>query len=84
MREYVRNDFAKNKNIITGNDYLNVIKVFQKHLNKVNISFNDLLENNTILEFKLKAEKWCKSTSVNSYIKKIRCNYESGLSEMDL
>ena len=72
IEEYVKNDFAKNKNIITGNDYFNVIKVFKKHLNKVNISFNDLLENNTILEFKLKAQRnGVKVTSINSYIKKI-------------
>ena len=72
VEEYVKNDFAKNKNIITSNDYLNVIKVFKKHLNKVDISFNDLLENNTILEFKLKAQRnGVKVTSVNSYIKKI-------------
>lgn len=72
IEEYVKNDFAKNKNIITGNDYFNVIKVFKKHLNKINISFNDLLENNTILEFKLKAQRnGVKVTSINSYIKKI-------------
>ena len=72
IEEYVKNDFAKNKNIITGNDYFNVIKVFKKHLNKVNISFNDLLDNNTILEFKLKAQRnGVKVSSVNSYIKKI-------------
>ena len=70
--EYVKNDFVKNKNIITGNDYFNVIKVFKKHLNKVNISFNDLLDGNTILEFKLKAQRnGVKISSVNSYIKKI-------------
>ena len=72
IEEYVKNDFTKNKNIITGNDYFNVIKVFKKHLNKVNISFNDLLENNTILEFKLKAQRnGVKATSINSYVKKI-------------
>ena len=72
IEEYVKNDFVKNKNIITGNDYFNVIKVFKKHLNKVNISFNDLLEDNTILEFKLKAQRnGVKVSSVNSYIKKI-------------
>lgn len=72
IEEYVKNDFAKNKNIITGNDYFNVIKVFKKHLNKINISFNELLENNTILEFKLKAQRnGVKVTSINSYIKKI-------------
>ena len=72
IEEYVKNDFVKNKNIITGNDYFNVIKVFKKHLNKANISFNDLLEDNTILEFKLKAQRnGVKVSSVNSYIKKI-------------
>ncbi len=72
IEEYVKNDFVKNKNIITGNDYFNVIRVFKKHLNKVNISFNDLLDNNTILEFKLKAQRnGVKISSVNSYIKKI-------------
>ena len=72
IEEYVKNDFVKNKNIITGNDYFNVIRVFKKHLDKVNISFNDLLDNNTILEFKLKAQRnGVKVSSVNSYIKKI-------------
>ena len=72
VEEYVKNDFVKNKNIITGNDYFNVIKVFKKHLNKVSISFNDLLDGNTILEFKLKAQRnGVKISSVNSYIKKI-------------
>ena len=72
IEEYVRNDFVKNKKFITGNDYVNVIKVFQKHLSRVNINFNDLFEYNTILEFKLRAErKGVKVSSVNSYIKKI-------------
>ena len=72
IEEYVKNDFVKNKNMITGNDYLNVIKVFKKHLNKMNISFDDLLENNTILEFKLKAlRNGVKVSSINSYLKKL-------------
>ena len=72
VEEYVKNDFIKNKNIITGNDYFNVIKVLKKHLNKVNISFNDLLDSKTIVEFKLKAQRnGIKISSVNSYVKKV-------------
>ena len=72
VEEYVKNDFIKNKNIITGNDYFNVIKVLKKHLNKVNISFHDLLDSKTIVEFKLKAQRnGVKISSVNSYVKKV-------------
>ena len=38
----------------------------------MNISFDDLLENNTTLEFKLKAlRNGVKVSSINSYLKKI-------------
>ena len=72
VEEYVKNDFIKNKSIITANDYLNVVKVFKKHLKKANIHFNDILDENTILEFKYTAEKkGLKISSINSYIKKM-------------
>ena len=72
VEEYVKTDFVKNKSPITANDYLNVVKVFKKHLKKENIHFNDLLEENTIFEFKYNAEKKdLKRSSINSYIKKM-------------
>ena len=72
VEEYVKNDFIRNKSIITGNDYINVVKVFKKHLKKVNIHFNDILDQNTIFEFKTSAlRSGVKSTSINSYIKKM-------------
>ena len=72
IEEYVKTDFIKNKSPITANDYLNVVKVFKKHLKKADIHFNDLLEENTIFEFKYNAEKkGLKRSSINSYIKKM-------------
>ena len=72
VEEYVRNDFIRSKNKITGNDYINVVKVFKKHLKKSNIYFNDILDQNTIFEFKISALKsGIKSTSLNSYMKKM-------------
>ena len=72
IEEYVKTDFIKNKSIITANDYLNVVKVFKKHLKKANIHFNDILDENTIFEFKYTAEKkGLKISSINSYIKKM-------------
>ena len=72
IEEYVKTDFIKNKSIITANDYLNVVKVFKKHLKKINIHFNDILDENTIFEFKYTAEKkGLKISSINSYIKKM-------------
>ena len=72
VEEYVKTDFVKNKSPITANDYLNVVKVFKKHLKKADIHFNDLLEENTIFEFKYNAEKkGLKRSSINSYIKKM-------------
>ena len=48
------------------------MKVFKKHLSKANIHFNDLLDENTIFEFKFNAEKkGLKRSSINSYIKKM-------------
>ena len=72
IEEYVKTDFIKNKSVITANDYLNVVKVFKKHLKKANIHFNDILDENTIFEFKYTAEKkGLKISSINSYIKKM-------------
>ena len=72
IEEYVKTDFIKNKSLITANDYLNVVKVFKKHLKKANIHFNDILDENTIFEFKYTAEKkGLKISSINSYIKKM-------------
>ena len=72
IEEYVKTDFIKNKSLITANDYLNVVKVFKKHLKKANIHFNDILDENTIFEFKYSAEKkGLKTSSINSYIKKM-------------
>ena len=72
LEEYVKTDFIKNKSQITSNDYLNVVKVFKKHLKKVNIHFSYLLEENTIFEFKYNAEKkGLKTSSINSYLKKM-------------
>ena len=84
VEEYVKADFVKNKSPITANDYLNVVKVFKKHLKKANIHFNDLLEENTIFEFKYNAEKkGLKRSSINSYIKKMavimNCAYKDSL-----
>ena len=48
------------------------MKVFKKHLKKANIHFNDILDENTIFEFKYTAEKkGLKTSSINSYIKKM-------------
>ena len=72
VEEYVKTDFTKNKSLITANDYLNVVKVFKKHLKKANIHFNDILDENTLFEFKYNAEKkGLKTSSINSYIKKM-------------
>jgi len=72
IEEYVKTNFVKNKSPITANDYLNVVRVFQKHLKKMNVHFNDLLDENTIFEFKYTAEKrGLKTSSINSYIKKM-------------
>ena len=72
VEEYVKTDFIKNKSLITANDYLNVVKVFKKHLKKANIHFNDILDENTMFEFKYTAEKkGLKTSSINSYIKKM-------------
>ena len=72
VEEYVKTDFIKNKSLITANDYLNVVKVFKKHLKKANIHFNDILDENTMFEFKYNAEKkGLKTSSINSYIKKM-------------
>ena len=72
LEEYVKNDFIKNKNLITGNDYLNVIRVFKKHLNKTHIHFKDIMEYENILEFRINAlKKGIKISSLNSYLKKM-------------
>ena len=72
VEEYVKSDFIKNKSPITANDYLNVVKVFKKHLKKAHIYFNEVSDENTIFEFKYSAEKkGLKRSSINSYIKKM-------------
>ena len=72
LEEYVKTDFVKNKSLITANDYLNVVKVFKKHLKKVNIHFSDILDENIMFAFKYNAEKkGLKTSSINSYIKKM-------------
>lgn len=72
VEEYVKTDFFKNKSLITANDYLNVVKVFKKHLKIVNIHFNDILDENTMFEFKYNAEKkGLKTSTINSYLKKM-------------
>ena len=72
VEEYVKTDFTKNKSLITANDYLNVVKVFKKHLKKANIHFNEIIDENTLFEFKYTAEKkGLKTSSINSYIKKM-------------
>tara|TARA_B100000900_G_scaffold66545_1_gene51776 strand:+ start:1217 stop:2584 length:1368 start_codon:yes stop_codon:yes gene_type:complete len=72
LEQYVLNTFIKNKNAITAKDYINVVKVFKKHLKKTNISLDDILEENTIFKFKTNALKnGVKPSSINSYIKKM-------------
>ena len=72
IEEYVLNFFSKTKNKITLNDYINVVKVFKKHLKKENIHFNDILKSGVLNTFKFNAQKrGIKNTSINSYMKKM-------------
>ena len=72
IEEYVINVISESRNKITANDYLNVVKAFKKHLKKNNIHFKDILEEDNLYKFKLNAQKnGIKSSSLNSYLKKI-------------
>ena len=72
--EYVTNQFGDSKTIITHKDYMNVVKVFKKYLNKSNrIKFEELLDPESILTFKLNAlNNGIKQSSINSYLKKLK------------
>ena len=74
LDEYVINEFGDTKNKITRNDYINVVKVFKKHLNIYsNIQFEELLDKQSILTFKINAIKNdLKQSSINSYVKKMK------------
>ena len=73
IEHYVRDVFNKSRTIITGRDYLNVVKVFKKYLKKNTITFDFLLEPQNILKFKFNAQKNnVKQTSINSYLKKMK------------
>ena len=72
IEEYVNNEFCKNKNRITANDYKNVIKAFKKYLKTYNLNFGDIMDKNKIYEFKTNTLKsGIKYTSINSYVKKM-------------
>jgi hypothetical protein len=73
VEHYVNDVFSKSKTVITSKDYLNVVKVFKKYLNKSTITFNFLLNPENILKFKFNAQKNnVKQTSINSYLKKMK------------
>ena len=74
LDEYVKNEFGKTKNMITSKDYINVVKVFKKHLNiSSRIQFEELLDEQSILTFKINAIKNnIKQSSINSYVKKMK------------
>ena len=58
LDEYVTNEFGDTKSKITHRDYINVVKVFKKYLNKPNrIQFEELLDEQSILTFKMNAIK---------------------------
>ena len=72
VEDYVKNILSESKNKITLNDYLNVVKVYKKYLSKNTLNFKQLLDVNTILLFKLNTQKGgLRSTSINSYLKKM-------------
>ena len=82
--EYVVGQFSKNKSTVTLNDYKNVVKAFKKHLGKVNIFFEDVLNPENIKKFKVNAmTNGVKESSVSSYIKKmaiiLKNAFEDGL-----
>jgi len=74
LDEYVINEFGDTKNKITHGDYINVVKVFKKHLNlSSRIQFEELLDEQSILTFKINAIKNdLKQSSINSYVKKMK------------
>ncbi|MBC8455448.1 MAG: phage integrase SAM-like domain-containing protein [Flavobacteriales bacterium] len=74
LDEYVINEFGDTKNMITSKDYINVVKVFKKHLNiSSRIQFEELLDEQSILTFKINAIKNdLKQSSINSYVKKMK------------
>ena len=74
LDEYVIYQFGKNKSIVTHKDYINVIKVFKKHLYIQNkIQFEEILDSQTLLTFKKNALiNGLKQSSVNSYVKKLK------------
>ena len=74
LDEYVINEFGDTKNKITRNDYINVVKVFKKHLNiSSSIQFEELLDEQSILTFKINSIKnGLKQSSINSYVKKMK------------
>ena len=73
IEHYVRDVFNKSRTIITSRDYLNVVKVFKKYLNKNTITFDFLLDPQNVLKFKFNAQKNnVKQTSINSYLKKMK------------
>ncbi len=74
LDEYVINEFGDTKNKITHKDYINVVKVFKKHLNiSSRIKFEELLDEQSILTFKINAIKnHLKQSSINSYVKKMK------------
>ena len=74
LDEYVINEFGNAKNKITHKDYINVVKVFKKHLNiSSRIQFEELLDEQSILTFKINAIKNdLKQSSINSYVKKMK------------
>ena len=74
LDQYVINEFGDTKNKITHKDYINVVKVFKKHLNiSSRIQFEELLDEQSILTFKINAIKNdLKQSSINSYIKKMK------------
>ena len=74
LDEYVINEFGDTKNKITHGDYINVVKVFKKHLNlSSRIQFEELLDEQSILTVKINAIKNdLKQSSINSYVKKMK------------
>ena len=58
LDEYVMNQFVEAKSKITSKDYINVVKVFKKHLYKnTSIQFEELLDRESLLKFKVNAIK---------------------------
>ena len=74
LDEYVLHQFGQNKSTVTHKDYINVIKVFKKHLYKQNkIQFEEILDSQALLTFKMNALiNGLKQSSINSYVKKLK------------